>query len=152
MPYDHKPLDVALGNTYDFLFEFGHGLSYTEFEYSDLKLSTTELTSPNPLNVSVVVKNVGKVKGKHSVILYLNDEFGSVSRPVRQVRGFAKIELASQASQTVSFRLTIHDLTFTNQKNKRVFEPGRFFVYIGDQEANFTLNELIINIKAKKQI
>jgi beta-glucosidase len=139
--YDHKPLESAFGNNYDYLFEFGHGLSYTEFKYSNLTLSTEKLTSPNSLTVSVVVTNIGKLKGKHSVILYLNDEFGSVSRPVRQVRGFTKIELASQERQTVTFTLTINDLTFINQQNRRVFEAGRFFVYIGDQKASFTLDE-----------
>jgi hypothetical protein len=138
--YDHKPLESALGNTYDYLFEFGHGLSYTAFQYTDLKLSTDLLAAPDSLIVTVKITNVGCLKGKHTVILYLNDEFGSVSRPVKQVRGFTKIELGPQESQRVTFTLTINDLTFINQQNKRVYEKGNFSVLVGDQKAKFTLD------------
>ena len=69
---------------------FGHGLSYSKFEYSPITLSSTQIVSPNTVTVSITVKNLGPYEGKEAVILYLNDEYGSVSRPVRQVKGFQK--------------------------------------------------------------
>lgn len=93
--YDHKPLEYAPPeNTYEYLFPFGHGLSYTKFEYAGLKLSTKRLYAPSNLTVTVLVRNLGKMDGKEVVMLYLNDEYGSEPRAVRQLKRFVKIEIS----------------------------------------------------------
>ena len=150
MTYDRKNLEVFVDKTddaakskgaYENLFPFGHGLSYTEFKYSNLKLSKHMLELNELLTVSVDIENVGQRDGKETVILYLNDEYGSVSRPVKQVKGFRKISLAKNEKQTVSFTLSNEDFSFINQNNKRVVEDGDFNVFVNDydQSARFTV-------------
>lgn len=137
--YDHTPLEESEGNSYDPLFPFGHGLSYTRFNYSSLRLSTSELTAPANLNVQVDVANTGERDGKEVVMLYLNDEYGSVPRPVRQLKKFEKITLAKGEKKTISFTLTMYDLSFINLKSKRVYEPGKFNIYVNNLKESFTL-------------
>lgn len=127
------------GNRYEFLYPFGHGLSYTTFKYSDLKVNTVEANKK--YSVVLKVKNTGTRAGKETVILYLEDEFGSVSRPARQVRGFQKFELQPNEERTVEFELTLKDFMFTNQLNQKVYEAGTFNVYVGDQKGSFSLTE-----------
>jgi beta-glucosidase len=137
--YDYKPMEVRLGNTYDRLYPFGWGLSYTTFEYSNLNLSTRVLQAPNDLTVSVDVTNSGAREGMEAVLLYINDVYGCVSRPNRQLRGAQKISLEPKETQTVTFTLTMHDLSFINAKNQRIVEAGNFNVYVGSSNGTFTL-------------
>jgi beta-glucosidase len=137
--YDHKSLEEMDGNRYDPQFPFGYGLSYTTFEYSDLKLSRTTMHVRDTVRVSVTVKNSGKVAGKEVVQLYLNDKYGSVSRPVRQVKGFTKVYLQPGQETTVHFALTAVDLSFIGQMNRRIVEPGDFRVMIDKLFADFTM-------------
>lgn len=137
--YDHLPLEAFEFNQYEPLFPFGHGLSYTTFEYSALTLSTRDLLAPNNLVVSVTVKNSGTQAGKESVLLYLNDVYGSIPRPMRQLKKFTKISLNAGQSQTVTFTLTMDDLSFINAQNQRVYEPGEFNVYVGSESTSFVL-------------
>jgi beta-glucosidase len=137
--YDHKSLEEMDGNRYDPQFPFGYGLSYTTFEYSDLKLSRTTMHVRDTVRVSVTVKNSGKVAGKEVVQLYLNDKYGSVSRPVRQVKGFTKVYLQPGQETTVHFALTAVDLSFIGQMNRRIVEPGDFRVMIDKLSADFTM-------------
>jgi len=132
--YDYKPLesfDVNLPNN-QILYPFGHGLSYTSFEYSNLKLEKINLDEENEnFTISVDVKNVGKYEGKESVLLFLRDLVGSVSRPVKQLKGFEKINLKPGEVKTVKFVLNVHNhLSFIGINNKRIVEPGFFEVYI----------------------
>lgn len=137
--YDHKPLEEKEKNRYDPQFPFGFGLSYTTYDYRDLTLGKESLGRGESQTVSVKVKNSGRVAGKEVVQLYLQDEFGSVSRPVRQLKGFRKIALLPGEEREVTFTLTMEDLSFIGLNNTRVVEPGTFKVMVDRLEQGFTL-------------
>ena len=139
MTYDHKPLEENEENSYDPQFPFGFGLSYTTYSYSDLRVAHEVIGEGENQEVSVTVKNTGGLAGKEVVQLYLQDEYGSVSRPVRQLKGFRKIRLEPGESQEVSFVLTPNDMSFIGLKNTRIVEPGTFKVMIGQLERGFLL-------------
>lgn len=115
----------------DPLYPFGYGLSYTSFSYSDVKLSSTSLKQDQTLTAAVTVTNTGKVDGKETVQLYIRDVVGSVTRPVKELKGFQKIWLKAGESKTVSFSITPADLKFYNYDLKYDWEPGEFQVQIG---------------------
>lgn len=126
------------------LYPFGYGLSYTQFEYSDIALSKNNMTSNDEITASVTVKNTGKYKGKEVVQMYIRDIVGSVTRPLKELKGFEKIELNPGESKTVSFKITPETLKFYNYDLEYVFEPGDFNVMIGGnsqdvKSAQFTL-------------
>lgn len=142
--YDRKPTEEIrevfndnAGGGYDPLFAFGHGLSYTTFEYSDLKLSSSELTGANKLTVTVTVKNTGKRDGKHTVELYTRDMYASITPSIRRLRAFQKIDLKAGETKTVSFSIDKNDLAFVNAQLKTITEPGEFKVMIGELNATF---------------
>ena len=139
MTYDHKPLEENEENSYDPQFPFGFGLSYTTFGYRDLRVAHEVIEAGENQVVAVQVKNTGGVGGKEVVQLYLQDEFGSVSRPVRQLKGFRKLRLEPGEEQEVSFVLTPNDMSFIGIKNTRIVEPGRFKVMIDQLETGFLL-------------
>ncbi len=115
----------------DPLYPFGYGLSYTTFSYSDIKLSNTSLKGNQTLTASVTVTNTGKYDGKEVVQLYIRDVVGSVTRPVKELKGFQKIELKAGESKTVSFSISSNDLRFYNYDLKYDWEPGEFKIMIG---------------------
>jgi len=125
---------------YSPLYEFGHGISYTTFAYSDLKVSKKVITADENLQVSVTVTNTGKVAGKESVLLFLSDLYASLAPDMKRLKGFEKINLQSGESKTVKFILTQKELSFVTIDNKSIVEPGDFELKIGDQKARFTLN------------
>lgn len=125
--YTSKYLDVP--NTP--LFPFGYGLSYTTFEYSGLQLSAGKITDKDTLQISVTVKNTGRYAGEETVQLYVRDLVGSVTRPVKELKGFRKIFLQPGESQQVTFKLTARDLAFWNIDMKYTWEPGEFRVFVG---------------------
>jgi beta-glucosidase len=137
--YDYKPIENYDGNKYDPLWSFGCGLSYTNFDYSNLRLSKSEITENDVIEVSIDVKNTGNLVGKEVVQLYLTDLFGTVSRPNKQLKGFEKIELKPGETKTVKFSLTKEHLSFIGLENKRIVEPGDFQVTINKSSAKFTL-------------
>jgi beta-glucosidase len=122
------------------LFPFGHGLSYTRFDYSDLRLSAEEIDPGQTLDVRVDVRNGGSRAGMETVQLYLRDVVSSVSTPALQLRGFRKLALDPGASATVTFTLTPADLSLYDQGLKRVVEPGDFEVMIGASSADTRLS------------
>jgi beta-glucosidase len=122
------------------LFPFGHGLSYTRFDYSDLRLSAAAIDPGGSLDVRVDVRNGGSRAGKETVQLYLRDLVSSVSTPVLQLRGFRKVALDPGASVTVTFTLTPADLSLYDEGLKRVVEPGEFEVMIGASAADTRLS------------
>lgn len=129
----------------DPLYPFGYGLSYTTFEYSDVKLSSASIDSKGELTASVTVTNKGKADGAEVVQLYIRDLVGSVTRPVKELKGFEKVFIKAGESKTVSFRITPKLLKFYNYNLDYVFEPGDFDVMIGGnshdvKSARFTLN------------
>lgn len=135
--YDHFPNEDFGLVKFHPQWEFGFGLSYTTFEYSDLKLSSKKITAKQPIKVSVTVKNTGSRAGKEVVQMFVTDTYGTISRPVYQLKGFEKIDLKPGESKTVTMTLTLEDLSFVNGDNKRVTEPGEFVVTIQDQKASF---------------
>ena len=128
----------------DPLYPFGYGLSYTTFSYGDLKLNSATMTKNQILTANITVTNSGKYDGEETVQLYIRDMVGSVTRPVKELKGFQKITLKAGESKTLSFGLTIEDLKFFNKDLQWVAEPGDFKVFIGSnsrdvKEADFKL-------------
>lgn len=113
------------------LYPFGYGLSYTEFSYSNLKLSSNQLNTNGSIEVSVDVTNSGNYDGKEIVQLYIRDLVGSLTRPVKELKGFQKIEIKKGDTKTVTFKLTVEDLKFYNSNLDFVAESGEFEVFVG---------------------
>lgn len=120
-------------------FPFGYGLSYTTFDYSGLKLSSTKIKSNETIKVSFQLKNTGKVAGEEVVQLYLKDKFGSVVRPVLELKDFQKLKLNAGESKTIEFTIDKEKLSFYNNKLEWVAEPGDFEVMIGASSADIKL-------------
>ena len=121
------------------LYPFGYGLSYTTFKYSNLKINKKSFPKGEKIEVSVDLKNTGKVTGKEVAQLYLQDEFASVVRPVKELKGFEMIELKAGETKTITFTLTDAELGFYNNQNEFVVEPGSFKVMVGgSSDANLT--------------
>lgn len=113
------------------LFPFGYGLSYTTFKYSDLKVAHTIVAPNDILSISVKVKNTGQYKGTEVVQLYISDLVGSVTRPVKELKGFKRIELIPNEEKEVQFELPLHNLAFWNIDMKKIVEPGKFKIMVG---------------------
>jgi len=113
------------------LFPFGFGLSYTQFDYTNLKLSSNEMKPNETLKVSVDITNSGNFDGKEVVQLYIRDVVGSITRPIKELKGFQKINLKKGEKRTVTFEISVEDLKFYNSDLKFVAEPGQFEVFIG---------------------
>ncbi|MGZ8553806.1 MAG: glycoside hydrolase family 3 C-terminal domain-containing protein, partial [Chitinophagaceae bacterium] len=113
------------------LYPFGYGLSYTSFSYSDVKLSSSSMTAGQKITASVTVTNTGSNDGKEVVQLYIRDMVGTSTRPVKELKGFQKMELKAGQAKTVSFDISINDLKYYNYDLKYVAEPGDFKVFIG---------------------
>jgi beta-glucosidase len=113
------------------LFPFGYGLSYTDFSLSDMALSSTTLNKTGQLDASITVKNTGKRDGETVVQLYIQDETGSMIRPIKELKNFQKIMLKAGEQKVVHFTITEDDLKFYNTQLKYAAEPGKFNVQIG---------------------
>ena len=126
------------------LYPFGFGLSYTTFEYANMKISSDKIKFGEKLKISVEVKNTGNFEGQEVVQLYIRDVVGSITRPLKELKGFEKINLGKGETKTVSFEISSENLKFYNLDMKNVAEAGSFEVYIGensstDRKANFEL-------------
>ena len=113
------------------LYPFGYGLSYTTFSYSDITLDKSSMNINGEITATVTVTNTGKYDGSEVVQLYIRDLIGSVTRPVKELKGFEKIFLKAGESKQVSFKLTADMLKFYNYNLDFVCEPGDFEVMIG---------------------
>lgn len=120
-------------------FEFGMGLSYTSYQYSNLRLSSKSISMNGEVGVSVDVKNIGNRAGKETAILYLRDEVAAVTPAGKRVRRFAKIYLEPGQTKTLTFKLNREDFQFINTDNKPIVEAGDFTVMIGGLTDKFTL-------------
>ena len=120
-------------------FPFGYGLSYTKFNYSDLKLSSVKIKNNESIKVSFQLSNVGKIMGEEVVQLYLQDKFGSVVRPVSELKDFKKIKLNAGESKTIEFIIDKEKLSFYNNKLEWVAESGDFELMIGTSSADVKL-------------
>ncbi len=143
--YDHTRADErdkGFGyDAFDPQYAFGFGLSYTDFAYSDLKISNDTLFSDDSLFVSVKVTNIGSREGKEIVQLYSADQFASIVPTVKQLRRFEKINLQPAETKTVQFSLHPKDLAFVNAKNEWITEPGAFTLMIDTLEVQFLYQE-----------
>ncbi|MBC7901980.1 MAG: glycoside hydrolase family 3 C-terminal domain-containing protein, partial [Gemmatimonadaceae bacterium] len=124
------------------LYPFGYGLSYTKFGYSEITLSKTELKAGEKLQVKVTVSNEGNFDGEETVQLYVRDMVGSITRPVKELKGFQKLFLKKGEMKEVTFQISTEDLKFYNQDLKWVYEPGEFKIFAGtdsrtNKEASF---------------
>lgn len=130
--YTSKYIDVP----WTPLYAFGHGLSYTTFTYANLRLRSAQIRATDSLLVQVDVTNSGQRAGDEVVQLYVRDDVASVTRPVRELRGFERISLRPGETRTISFTLRPADLAFYDQKLERVVEPGFFTVWVGTSSAD----------------
>ena len=135
--YDHKPIETDDPNKLDPLYKFGHGLSYTTYEYSNLIAEPGEIPPNATVNVKVTVKNTGKRAGREIVELYLSDLYRSVSPPVKQLKRFTGIFLRPGESRTVEFSLNKSDFTFWDREGKYAVEPGDFKITVGNLTSTF---------------
>jgi len=125
-------------------FAFGYGLSYTNFSYSDVTLSSSSMKANQAIKASVTLTNTGDYDGEETVQLYIQDVVGSVVRPVKELKGFQKVLLKKGERKEVSFMIDVNKLKFYNSELKYIYEPGDFKVYIGGnsrevKEAGFRL-------------
>lgn len=139
MTYDHKTSEVVDVNDYDVQWSFGFGLSYTTFEYSNLRLDTTVYNPDSGIRISVDVTNVGDRGGQEVVQLYISDKVASVTPPVKRLKRFQKIYLDPGQTRTVDFTLNHLDLAFVGRENTRITEPGEFTVEIARLSRKFIL-------------
>ena len=142
LPFHYSMKEINYKKEYLFLedgpiYPFGHGLSYVDFEYSDISISSGEITPDTELEVSVKVTNLGSMKAKEVVQLYIKDEIGSVTRPDKELKGFEKIELDAGESKTVTFTITPKMLAFTGISMEKVLEAGDYTVKIGTSSQDY---------------
>lgn len=147
IPYDHKGtarIDKNFGeNAFNPQFEFGFGLSYTNFKYSNLKINQEILTAKNTLEISVDVKNIGDRAGKEVIQLFIKDEVASVTPPVKRLRGFEKIELQPKEVKTIKFEIKASDLAFVGRENKWITEEGDFEIQIENLKQKFSYQKSV---------
>ncbi|MFD0861621.1 glycoside hydrolase family 3 N-terminal domain-containing protein [Sungkyunkwania multivorans] len=151
LPFHYSMKEINYKKGYLFLedgplYPFGHGLSYTTFEYSNLKLSSDQIISDGEITVSVTVKNTGKTKAKEVVQLYIKDDIGSVTRPDKELKAFEKIELQAGERKEVSFKITPEMLLFTGVNMEKALEAGDYTILVGTSSkegitAKFKLNK-----------
>jgi beta-glucosidase len=121
------------------LYPFGHGLSYTRFEYTGLEITPQRATSGERVNISLRVKNVGKVAGDEVVQLYTRDEVASTPRPVKELKGYRRLALRPGESRTLTFHLAVDQLAFYDNNLKLVLEPGKIDVMLGSSSQDIRL-------------
>jgi beta-glucosidase len=144
MTYDHKPYEVEGDGgrpaRHAPLFAFGHGMSYTTFAYSDLKVGRKTIAAGERVPVSVTVTNTGTRPGKEAVLLFVRDMVATMTPPVKRLRRFAKVSLAPGEKRTLTFTLGPEDLSFVGPDGKWTLEPGVFTVTVGDLGDTFTVS------------
>lgn len=142
LPYDHVYADTIspFGQEYEgVLYPFGHGLSYTEFSYEDLTLSTQKLKRGENLSISVKLRNTGNQAGTEVVQLYLHDKFASIAPALRKLKRFEKVYLEAGEEKVIHFQLTEKDLAFVGKELEWIAEEGEFQIMIADLEKEFSL-------------
>ncbi len=148
LTYDHKwtdrySLDYAYSG-FKPLYEFGHGMSYSTFEYSDLSFSSNTLEAADSLDITVKVKNTSERVGKEVVQLFIADKVASITPSHKRLRDFQKIELQAGESRTLSFQVKAKDLGFVGQDNKWIAEAGMFEVQLAELRDSFRLVKTIV--------
>jgi len=149
--YSHKP-SARRGYLFDDvspLFPFGFGLSYTNFEFSGLRLAKKCIRANQSTRVLVDVKNTGKRAGTETVQLYIRDPFSSVTRPMKELKGFTKISLQPGESKTVALEIAPESLAFHDIDMKLVVEPGEFEIMVGNSSRDIDLQKVILTVLDK---
>jgi beta-glucosidase len=150
MYYNHKPsaqyMDY-ISQDINPLFHFGFGLSYTKFSYSDPKLENQVIRKNGSTAVIVTVKNTGKVAGTEIVQMYIRDKASSVTRPVKELKGFQRISLDPGITKKVRFEINPDKLAFHNIEMKYVVEPGEFEIMVGSSSRDEDLKKIILTVK-----
>lgn len=136
---DEQNNDAKYEKSYSPQFEFGTGLSYTTFTYSNLKINKSEINTNENVTITLEVKNTGKVEGKEAILLYLSDEYASITPEVKALKRFEKISLQPNESKTVTFTLNLKDLQFVNNDLKWIAEKGTFKIQISNLTTSFVL-------------
>lgn len=136
-----RVMDASKLSTFQPQFAFGHGLSYTTYAYSDIKLSSDRMSRNGSITVSLNISNAGRRAGKETAIVYVRDEVAALTPAAKRVRRFAKIALAAGESRSVSFTLRPEDLGYFGLDNKLTIEPGEFTIFVGDKSAKFRLDQ-----------
>ena len=144
IPYNYKPMEFSYLNVYNkdiqryTIAEFGTGLSYTTFTYSDLQLSDTVIYRDQEITASVRVKNSGKREGYESVLWFLSDEVGTYTRTVKQLKFFEKKFILPGEMKDYKFKIDpVKDLSYPNENGKMILEPGYYTLRVGDLKARF---------------
>ena len=149
--YNHKPTDVyffdpdvanhiAQGTENTSLFQFGDGLSYTTFEYSNLSITASELKTDGSITANVTVTNTGEVNGMKSVLWFLTNKVGRYTRPVKELKHFEKIHLEAGESAELSFEITpLKSLAYPDSRGEPILDPGEFNLQVGTLDADFRL-------------
>ena len=146
MHYDHKQSELLNANTweenyYNPQWDFGYGLSYTTFEYSNIKLDSKSINSDSELLVSIDIKNTGNVTGKEVVQLYIRDHYATISPSLKKLKRFTKIELKPSEVRTVNFTISSDDLKFFGIDNNWIVEEGKFSVIINELTKDFNFKK-----------
>lgn len=124
----------------DALFPFGHGLSYTEYEYTNLKISREEVEITGDVDIGVDIENVGIYAGDEVVQLYVHDAYSNITRPVKELKGFKRVSLSPGEKKRITFRLFLTQLGFYNRDMRFVVEPGTIEVMIGSSSTDIRLS------------
>jgi beta-glucosidase len=131
-----------LGSTVLPLFPFGWGLSYSTFKYANVRATPDSIGPQGQTTISIDVTNSGAVRGDEVVQLYIRDDVSSVTRPVKELRGFRRITLNPGETKTVEFTLGPEELSFLNRDMHRVVEPGTFTIMVGGNSVDLTNTKL----------
>jgi beta-glucosidase len=145
--YIHKPSEGngnPQGGEYDAQFQFGFGLSYTSFEYSNLGIDKKSFSPGETATITVTVKNTGNHVGKEVVQLFVSDLIASLTPDVKRLRGFEKVDLKTGESKTVTFKLPLKELAFVNTDNKKTLEAGDFKIQVASQTLSFMVNKTVV--------
>ncbi|MBN2279104.1 MAG: glycoside hydrolase family 3 C-terminal domain-containing protein [Candidatus Marinimicrobia bacterium] len=138
--YDVPGRDYVFSSP-DALWPFGFGLSYTDFEYSNMAISGTKLSYDDELVVTVDVSNTGKMDGKETVQLYIRQEFCSITRPVKELKAFKKIEIKKGEKKQVTLKIKLKDCGYYNKQGEYLLEPGKFKIMVGSSSEDIKINQ-----------
>ncbi len=144
--YNYKPSGMRsniFGDYYNEpvkpLFPFGFGLSYSSFRYSGLRITPAKAAASETIDISLTVKNTSKVKGDEVVQLYVRDEVASLPRPVKELKGFARVSLQPGKSKTITFHMPVEQLAYYDENLALMLEPGKFKVMVGSSSEDIAL-------------
>jgi beta-glucosidase len=134
------------------LYAFGHGLSYTNFQYSELSIDQKQVKAGESVDISLKVRNVGKIMGDEVIQFYVRDEYASMPRPVKELRGYQRINLMPNEEQTLTFHLPVDQLAFYDEDMKLCVEAGRVLVMVGSSSEDIRLRGEFEIVGAKKTL